>query len=266
MKRWSLLIVAALFFTSCEKVIDVDLNSAAPKYVIEAVLTDQPGSAKVMLTQTKDFDQDNFFPEVTGATITIAEQGGSTYPLTETASGVYQNSTLTGRSGKTYTMTVRVGSQVFTATSTMPQRVDLDTIYITDELLFTDTRKTVNVEYLDPPGRGNAYRFVQYVNEKKQHQVYVITDDYTDGNWINNKLFYFVDDESDPMNIKSGDTVRIEMICIDQPVYKYWYSLSRSALGSSGQATPANPVSNIQGDALGYFSAHTSQTKSVIVP
>ncbi len=56
------------------------------------------------------------------------------------------------------------------------------------------------------------------------------------------------------------------MMCIDAAVYKYWYSfLTGGASGDSNSASPANPVTNIKGGALGYFSAHTLQTKTVVV-
>ncbi|HKZ66576.1 MAG TPA: hypothetical protein VJ111_09490, partial [Chitinophagaceae bacterium] len=67
-------------------------------------------------------------------------------------------------------------------------------------------------------------------------------------------------------DIKSGDTVKLDMLCIDPAVYKYWYSVNQSATGNSQSASPANPVSNISGGALGYFSAHTIQTKTLLVP
>ncbi|MEO6219108.1 MAG: DUF4249 domain-containing protein, partial [Ginsengibacter sp.] len=65
--------------------------------------------------------------------------------------------------------------------------------------------------------------------------------------------------------IMSGDTILLDMQCIDAAVYKYWFSLNQSATGNSQSASPANAVTNINGGALGYFSAHTLQTKSVIV-
>jgi hypothetical protein len=47
-------------------------------------------------------------------------------------------------------------------------------------------------------------------------------------------------------------------------VFDYFNSL---ALMNDGQsASPANPLSNIQGGALGYFSAHTVQRRTVIIP
>lgn len=262
-----ILVIAVSFLTiGCEKIIEVDLNSTSPQYVIEAIITDQPGSAVVEITQTKNFNDDNNFKGVSGAIVTMAEQNGVPVTLAESSSGVYKSSTFTGHSGKSYLLIVQIGNKSFSAVSSMPQKVNLDTLYITDENLFSEPRKTANLEYLDPPGRGNNYRFIQYVNGKKENQIYTMTDDYTDGNKINTKLFYFTEEDDDPLNIKSGSQVRVEMMCIDSVVYKYWYSLSRSATGTSGQATPANPVTNIQGGALGYFSAQTYQSKTVIAP
>jgi len=266
--RFALVLVPCLLLlSSCEKVIDVNLNSAEKKYVIEAVLTDQPDNSYVLISQTKDFDQDNNFPRISGATVTITEVGGATTTLPESATpGRYQAAGLAGVSGKSYTLKVTISGQQYTAVSTMPAKVPLDTIYATDELLFDDYNKTINVEHTDPPGLGNSYRYIQYRNGTKEKEIYILNDEYTNGRYINSKLFNFDDDDEDDDGIKSGDNIRVDMLCIDPVVYKYWFSLIRSSTGSSGQATPANPVSNMQGGALGYFSAHTLQTKTMVVP
>lgn len=48
---------------------------------------------------------------------------------------------------------------------------------------------------------------------------------------------------------------------IDKSVYDYFSSLNKlSAGGINSSATPANPVSNVSGGALGYFSAHGERT------
>lgn len=257
-------LLALTSLSSCEKVIDINLNKSEKKYVVEAIVTDQSG-ARVLLSQTKDFEDNNNFAGVSGAVVEITENGGATTTLSETTTGVYEAPALIGSTGKTYSLSVKVNGQSFTAVSAMPQKVNLDTIYITDEFLFGDTRKIVNIEYKDPPGRGQYYRFVQYLNGRKETEIFVQNDEYTDGRNVTNKLFYFPDDDEDNRKIKSGDQVRIEMFCTDANVYKYWYSLYRSATGES-QATPSNPVSNMKGGALGYFSAQTSQVKTMIAP
>jgi hypothetical protein len=260
------LVIFSLFlFTSCEKVIQLDLNGAEKKYVIEAVITDQPGTARVLITETKDFDQDNNFPGIGGAAVSISENGGPVTIIHETSSGIYEDPLFVGSTGKTYTLSVTIGSKNFSATSSMQQKVNLDTIFTTDEILFADIRKIVNAVYREPAGRGNNYRFIQYVNGLKEDQVLIQNDDYTDGRTVTSKLFYFAD-EDDNRIIQSGDTVKVDMLCIDPAIYRYWFSLDRSSIGGSGQATPSNPVTNMQGGALGYFSAHTLQTKTMIVP
>ncbi|MEO5563964.1 MAG: DUF4249 domain-containing protein [Chitinophagaceae bacterium] len=252
--------------TSCEKVIDINLNEAEKKYVIEGVVTDMAGTARVKISQTKNFDENNSFPTVSGAIVSIKETPGVTYGLTETSPGIYESAMLSGTSGRDYTLTVNVGGQTFTAASKMPAKVNLDSIFITDEFIFTSTRKIANAVFDDPIGLGNSYRFVQYVNGIKENQTLIRNDDYSDGKLIVNKLFYFSDDDESKRNIKSGDNVMIDMLCIDPAIYKYWFSLDRSSIGGSGQATPSNPVTNLKGGALGYFSAQTLQTKTLVVP
>jgi len=259
------LAIFALFLSSCEKVIHLDLNTAEKKYVIEATVTDQAGTAQVLLSETKNFDDNNQFVGVSGAVITVKEEGGLLTTFTETSPGQYEAHGLAASSGKSYDLNVAVAGKVFTATSTMPAKVNLDSIYTTDEPIFTDTRKIVNVVFQDPPGRGNNYRFIQYVNNLKEKQLFIQNDDYTDARLNIIKLYYFADDNSDSTIIHSGDSLRVDMLCIDPNVYEYWYSLERNTNGDNNNTTPANPVTNILGGALGYFSAHTLQSRRMKV-
>lgn len=266
--RYIVVIILLLTVSSCEKVIDVKLDTADKKYVIEGVLTNQPGTCMVLLSQTSDFSADNDFMGVSGAAIQITEQGGATTQLTETSTGVYQATALTGTTGKTYTLSVTIDGQSFLASSTMPVQVNMDSIFTTGEESPGGNRKLVNVQYNDPAAIGNNYRFVQYVNGVKEKQIFVRNDELTNGNQSIIKLRYPRNDNNEPDNdLKPGDFITVDMQCIDSAVYLYWYSLNRSATGGGGQnsATPANPVTNISGGALGYFSAHTLQSKTLVL-
>ncbi len=261
------MLAAMALLSSCQKVIDVDVNDAEPKYVIEAIVTDQAGESKVLLSTTKKVSESNTFPGISGAAVTITDNAGNTFVFTETTAGKYEAPDLTGAEGKTYSLQVIVNGETFTAASTMPQKINLDSIFISEEVLFGDARKLVNVSYQDPAGKGQCYRYVQYINDKKSKPIFVNNDDYSDGKYVETKLWYIVDDdENEEEDIESGDTIRLDMQCIDMPIYKYWYSVNQSATGNSQSASPANPVTNISGGALGYFSAHTVQTKMVVVP
>ena len=71
---------------------------------------------------------------------------------------------------------------------------------------------------------------------------------------------------SDSLEVKLKDNVSVEMQCISRPTYLYYYSLNQqSGAGPGGGITPANPTNNIQGGALGIFSAHTVEKKMIRV-
>jgi hypothetical protein len=263
---FSCLLIISTVFCSCEKVIDIDLNTASKKYVIEGTVANKPNSCKVILTQTKDFDQGNSFEGVSGAVVTIAADGDNPVLLTETTPGVYESPELVGVPGRTYQLKVQVDGSQFSATSTMPQVVGFDSLFVTERSFFNEKSKYATVTYKDPPGVKNAYRFIQYVNGKKEKTIFVRDDDANDGLIIERTLVYFSNDDNDDDKLKSGDNLVIEMLGISQPVYKFWYSLAQSSTGENQSATPGNPVTNIQGGALGYFSAHTLQSRSIVVP
>ncbi|MEJ0105145.1 MAG: DUF4249 domain-containing protein [Bacteroidota bacterium] len=256
----SLLLIMVI--SSCEKVIDVDLKSTAKKYVIEGIVTDQAGGSMVKITQTKDFNENNNFPGVSGAAVIIKDNGVA-IPLQETGSGIYTNAGLKGISGHRYILEVKIDGQTFTASSSLPSKVNFDTMYVKEEEFFGVNRKIPNVSYVDPPGSGNSYRFVLYKNGEQQKTIYVVNDDYADNRPASWQLLTY-DEEEEEDKVKTNDIIRVDMFCIDKAMYKYWFSLLAASGGGSG-STPANPVTNISGGALGYFSAHTSQRREVVV-
>lgn len=246
--------------TSCEKVIDIEINETDKKYVIEGEVSTNASIASIVkLSKTKSFNEDNSFAGVSSAIVTIQENNGTVYPLTPIAEGVYTNSTLVGKWGSTYTLSVTIAGNTFTAQSKMPNHVNLDTL--TAETFSFGGNNTINIKpsYKDPIGLGNSYRFIQYRNGNLVRNIFVQNDAISDGRTITRPL---INRDSE---LKSGDLVTVVMQCIDEEVYKYWYSLEQAATGNS-QATPANPITNIKGGAIGVFSANTYSTKSIIIP
>jgi hypothetical protein len=260
--NYVVLLVFILLTGSCQKVISVHLNSSASKYVIEGVVTDHPGGSSVSITQTKDFSADNTFIGVSGATVTIGNNGTS-FPLAESTPGVYTTSSLIGIPGQTYTLNVVLNGVVYMASSTMPQPVGLDTMYISNAALTSS--RYVTIVYHDPPGVPNYYRWIQYVNGMQEKTIFVADDEFNDGLRVQGQLDFNNDTNDPKRDIKAGDSVRIDMLNLDSTVYHYWYALGRDASGSGNTATPANPTSNISGGCLGYFSAQSVRSRSLLV-
>lgn len=255
-------IIIVLFLSSCEKVIDVNLNDAEKKYVVEGFLSNQTAGAEVRVSQTKDFDDTNDFNGISGAVISLTNSIGDSFTFTEQSPGIYKTVSFSGSPGVAYTLTVSIDSNFFAASSTMPPLVLLDSIFTSEINFGGEVQKNITVRYNDPVGFGNSYRFVAFVNGVKEDHVYVHSDDLDDGNTVTLDLVNFDDDDNE---LKTGDLVQVDMQCIDEAVYKYWYSLSQLEEGAGQSATPTNPVSNFSGGCLGYFSAHPVTTKTIIV-
>jgi hypothetical protein len=232
--------------------------------VVEGVITNEPGSCFVYLSRTQPFNADNNFEKVSSAVVKIKDNGVETL-LVETQPGVYHSTVLTGVPGHLYDLSVTINNQVFTATCTMPHPVKLDTLFVAPGPF--GQFRFANVAYTDQAGIDNNYRFVQFLNGKQDPEIFWENDEFTDGQQILELLDTGVDKQDDPRNINSGDQVTIEMLGIDETIYKYWYSLqSGGGDGGGSSAAPANPVTNIKGGALGYFSAQTIDRRTVIAP
>lgn len=249
--------------SSCEEVIDLELKNAPEKYVIEATLTDQAGGARVLISKTKNYKSTNDFDGVPNALVLIEDQFGNNTQLIEMPKGVYTHQTLKGIPKQTYKLKISVSGQTFTSTSVMPEVVPLEDVYQYELNLFDGPRLFTHVRYTDPIGVKNFYRFIEYKNGVYTKSIMASNDEFSDGKTVNQTIFPF--EFTEESKLKKGDRIKLEFLTIEEPVYKYWFSVDNGAQGGGDNAAPANPVSNIKGGAIGYFSAHTLQTKEYTV-
>ena len=121
------------------------------------------------------------------------------------------------------------------------------------------------IHFQDNPQIKDYARFKVYVNGIQQIGIFTYDDRLTDGNYIDFNRFFF---ESEDV-LEAGDIITIELLTVDQPTFLYFRTL-RDALASSrggpfGSTAPSNPTTNWDNDALGYFSAFFTESKSIIV-
>lgn len=256
------LLPAALLLAGCQKVIDVNIKSVEKKYVIEGTVSDNNDSYNVIVSQTMDIKDQNVFNGIDDAIVTISENGRTPLALQHRGNGLYR-ANASGRPGSTYVLSVKIGNEVFSASSTMPKKVAFDSLYVTQRPFLGRERKIATVGFKDPAGEENAYRFTQYVDGRKENTIFVMNDKLIDGRTVINELLIFSEKEED--NLKQYDDLRVEMRCINMDNYNYWNSLTQSSLGQSQTASPGNPITNIKGGAIGYFSANTYEVKNIVV-
>ena len=94
----SLLLALLISVSACEKVIDIKVNEGDTKYVVEGVITNEPGTCYVHLSRTQPFNESNDFEQVSRAVVKIKDNGQETL-LTETGPGVYASTSITGAPG-----------------------------------------------------------------------------------------------------------------------------------------------------------------------
>lgn len=253
-----------LFFVvaccSCKKVIQVNLNDAAPQIVIQGEVTDMPGPYGVYITKTVNFSATNTFPPVSGAVVTITDNEGMNDSLAETAPGTYNtHASWQGKPGNSYTINVMSSGKTYIATSVMPQAVPLDSItFQKNGRLSGKTTISVVPNFQDPPGIANYYQFAEIINGTPLNKIYIMDDRLSDGKYFHQDLF------DDSVHINTGDVVLLNMYSIDANVYHYLDEMLQIS-NSAESVTPANPDSNFSNGALGFFSAHTVVSKQAIV-
>ncbi|MBE9583401.1 DUF4249 domain-containing protein [Mucilaginibacter sp. JRF] len=257
------LILSAIGLTSCEKVIDVDIKDSASQLVIEGTVVDNADMQTIKLSRSVAYTEDNTYPPVSGAQVVVTDSRGFEHNYVERLPGVYISS-FKGEPTVTYNMLVKVDGKDYTAKSTMPRPVELDSLSVTEVTFGGEDRKIVAVHYKDPAEFVNQYRFVMWVNGIQTRRVYANNDRLTNGNDVKDELFYSSDDDN--KEIVDGDAVEIEMQSIDEPMYKYWVTIAdQSQNGPGGGVTPGNPPTNVNNNALGYFSAYVSRRKTITI-
>src|ERR1700757_895067 len=273
----SFLFIICSVLASCTKVVNIDLNSANPSIVVDAEITDQPEPYTVNLTQTVNFSDNNMFPGVTGATVVISDNAGNTETLTETGSGNYVAAHLQGTSGRVYHISITSNGKNYTAISTMPAPVALDSV-IADTSSRTrgggfggggGGNKTpvvgvsVHAVFTDPAGVANYYRLIECVNRVPNYKnISIVSDQGQDGAIISKNIV------RRDTTIHKGDTISVILESIDANVYEYYRTLAQITKQQTGIQTtvPGNPTTNLSNNALGFFSAYAIRTKYTIAP
>ena len=251
-------ILSILFTSSCQKVITPPLSNSAPQLVIEGAVSDTTGPYYINISKSVSFYADNTYPNVSGASVTITDQtAGVNDLLTETSPGIYATHSIIGTPGHTYQLQVVLNGKNYTAVSTMPLPVALDSITFD----YTSMKNMIQpvVHYQDPAAFVNYYKYNITVNGTKLNWFQTDEDLLMNGKYINEDLV------TDTGAIKKNDLVLVNLVGVDKAAYNFLQEAENIAFYNDQLATPATPASNISGGCLGYFSAQTVSSKSKIV-
>jgi hypothetical protein len=263
----ALFIIAVVALYSCEKVITIDLKTADSQIVVQGNVTSLAGPYVVKLNSTVSYYSSNSFPTVTGAQVNISDNYGNNELLTETSSGVYKTSLLSGTPGRVYSLQIVANGKTYTASSTMAMPLPVDSFLL--QPTFSKMTNMINgyrviCKFTDPAGLGNHYRVVISSHDTiaiGDRTSRIVSDKFADGQQLSVTF---------RTKLVSGDTVGIQLQCVDKNTYDFYNTLN-NAVGSSSlnqflAALPANPTNNISNKGLGYFAAYPVTTATMVVP
>lgn len=252
----------ATVLTSCTETIEFEFAAATPQLVVEAIVPESQ-YAEVILSKTVNMN-DNNKNLVSNALVVLEDGFGSSEVLQEVSPGRYRSNKIKGIPGSSYALSVQTEGNVsfIKSQDRMPKPVFINRLRVRESIIpQVDGMKSpdweVIIEYTDPEDEVNYYRFVEYVNGKVIAS-YVENDRFNNGK--DNKSFLTCIDRK----LSKGDTLTVEMQSISKAVYDYFYGFSTVNNLVQGTGT-TNPISNISGANLGYFSAHTVHRRSVVV-
>lgn len=265
------LLVVLFSFTSCEKVVDVDLSTSEPRLVIEASIqwfNGTPGNEQVVkLSTTTGYFSDDI-PTVSGATVFITNSTAEVFDFTEDPAepGIYKCAVFNPVVNEIYTLTVIHEGETYTSTEKLLDTPTVTRIEQDNEGGILGDEVEVKFFFNDLVNETNHY-FVRIDDPYKVIPEYGVIEDRF---FQNNEMFglYFSED------LKPGDTLRFTLNGVTLNYYNYMdILLEQTGTNSAGPfSTPTATVrgniinqTNFNNFALGYFRLSKTEVSEYII-
>lgn len=254
----ALFLLMTMLLMSCEDVIDVDLDTAPPRLVIDASinwLKNTPGQEQVIKLSTTTGYYDEKFPSVSGAIIVVTNPGNQTFSFTEKpGTGEYTCNDFEPVIGQTYTLNISLNGENYTATETMMAAPDIEA-----EIKQNNTGgmggDEVEITYYHKDNGAEENYYLYGINTVRTAfpQFSVENDENSQGNLAS--VYYSHKD------LEPGDVVNIRLYGISKRYYDYFKKLLLAS-GNDDSPFPTTPTevrgniintTNSKNFAYGYF-------------
>lgn len=258
--RYILLLFVLCLMSSCLEDIDLD-HITQKKLVVEAKVPLEE-KAWVKLTETISKTASNNFPGVENAIVRLSDDQGNEEELNYVGNGLYEADTLIGQLGTRYFLNIEHERLAITGSSLMPAMiVPVDSLWYDErydsENFFQGTFITARV--ITPPGAITYGLLRLFINGELTETDYFIknADEVNEFTLRVNQIFG-LDEE-----------IKAIFYHLEPQVYDYLKTIyeldDSSGLTLSPVAPPNNPVVNLEGETLGYFSAMAESQKILVI-
>lgn len=259
---------------ACTPEPDLDLIAYEQKLVIDGAIEDK-GYARVFLSYSasyfEEIDSANVLNLIVGTAKVTVSDGTTSEILTLRRDNnyfppyIYESTSLRGQAGKTYTLTVDLKGQRYTASTTIPPPAKFNGLW------FEDVPEKDSLGYLygsitDDPAVANYYRiFTERLNTDTRYiPVYLsaVGDQYFNGKTFTFSILRGPEDFTnivDDLYFKKGDTVMVKLCTMDKAHFDFWRTLERElyVVGNPFASSGNEIISNIDGrKALGVWGGY----------
>ena len=263
-------IIFSLFLTSCEEVVNVDLDTAAPRLVVDASINWEQGTdgaeQKITLTTTTSYYSSSV-PMVTGATVFVENSNNIIFNFIEVPNtGEYVCSNFVPQLNEIYTLTVISNGQTYTATESLRSVASIQEIVQDNEGGITGDQIEIKTFFNDPNEEDNFYMFKYKYSNKSKLDYQVSDDKFFQGN-----SFFSLSNNED---LSAGDQVDVTHYGISRSYYNYM-NILLSVAGNTGGSPFQSPPATVRGNiinttnfdnyALGYFRLSETDSASYII-
>ena len=198
--------------------------------------------------------------------------------------GYYETKRIVGIPGHTYHLQVRIGGQVFQATTTMPPAAPEIDSAILAYVNTTPGTKTAFISFKEPQNEKNYYLlqlaeiyYYRYdaaiIQGYGQHSIfpYYVFDDRALSPYVSRMEVdayisdYFYYGRIKPYDVFPDETPQVRLGAINSETYNYFNTLTKQFLddGNAYKPAPASAKGNVSGGALGLFWATAFSTKLI---
>lgn len=243
-----------LLFSSCEDVVNLDLETGESKIVIDAEIIWQKGTTgneqTIKISKMAPY-YSTVTPKVSGAQVRVENSSGTIFTFNETQPGVYVCTDFIPALNMDYTLHVEVEGQSFTAVEKLMSVTPIKRVEQGLVLEGTDDIIELTFYYDDPANEVN-YNLSDFKSAFLLFPEYnLMDDDFFNGNEINIRF--------SNEDMKAGNTVEITNRGISRNFYNYMNLILEASSANPFGTPPANIRGNIvnvndaNNFAMGYF-------------
>lgn len=249
---YTLVITCSLSFTSCEDVIDLDLNQYEKRVVIDAnIFVGENNFNKIRLYYSAPFYATSY-EYISTANVTIKDLNTNIdYPFTYTSDGYYENNSFNPIVLNEYELNISYDGKIYKAFSNVTQAPIIENVEQINNAGFSGKDYEIRFYYQDDPNEEDYY--LSQIKTIDENEFNISNDQFTNGNLIND--LYFAEED------QQGETLYFSLAKIDKDYYNYLNKMfSNAASAGNPFATPTGTLKgNISNTSdsndfpLGYF-------------